>query len=141
MPFLQKKLGKYARNLIVMNENSVVLGAASHCAILQGIQDPILDNLLFIDVNPLSIGIETAGGVMTILIPRNTNVPCKKSQVFSTYSDNSCGAVLQVYEGENVQTKNNNLVNRYDLQGIMPAPRGVPQIGNLREKLRYNYFY
>ena len=93
---------------------------------------PKLTNILNIDVLSHSIGIETAGGKMTVLLPRNTSIPCKKSQIFSTYADNSCGVCLQVYQGENSLTKDNTLVGRFELQGILPAPRGVPQIGILQ---------
>ena len=109
-------------------DEAVAFGAAVQAAVLSGCQDEKINELLLLDVAPLSLGIETAGDIMTVLIPRNTTIPTKKTQTFSTYAHNQTKVVIKIYEGERSRTRDCNLLGTFELAGIPPAPRGVPQI-------------
>ena len=132
IPKVQQLLQDYFHgkelNRSINPDEAVAYGAAVQAAILYGVNDPELNKIVLIDVAALSLGVETAGGIMTTIVPRNTNLPTKKQETFTTYEDNQTSVTIKIFEGERPLTRDNHLLGKFDLTGIPPAPRGIPKI-------------
>lgn len=132
IPKIQQLLSEYfggkELNKSVNPDEAVAYGAAVQAAILTGVKSKETDNIVLLDVTPLSLGVETAGEIMTVMIPRNKTIPVKKEQVFSTYADRQPAATIRIFEGERQFTRDCNFLGSFTIEGINPAPRGVPQI-------------
>ncbi len=109
-------------------DEAIAYGAAIQAAVMTNIKDESIERLMLLDVNPFSLGIETVGGVMTVFIPRNSTIPCKKTQIFNNYTDNQTFFIVQVFEGERQLTKDNNFLGKFLLSGLPPSPKGQLQI-------------
>jgi heat shock 70kDa protein 1/2/6/8 len=132
IPMVQRLLSEYfnGKELCksVNPDEAVAFGAAVQAAILSGDKHEAINSMVLVDVCPLSLGVETSGQMMTVLIPRNTSIPTKKSDMFSTYADNQTSVAIKIYEGERQFTRDNNLLGTFELSGIPPMPRGRPRI-------------
>ncbi len=125
---LREALDGLPLNKSMNPDEAIAIGAAAQAATLAGMASEKTQALLLLDVAPLSLGVETAGGVMSKLIARNTTIPVKNSRIFSTSSDNQDSVAIRVYEGEREMTRDNNMLGKFVLEGIPPAKRGLPQI-------------